>query len=229
MGVVQLFLLDVRRVEMRKISIVLILLMFGLLGAAQASDIFFEGFEDASGIIISGNASYWGIAPLSGTDTYPSYFIQGGSQSGNIFYGSNGYDSTATMTINLPDLTGYSDLRLIVSLAAPDGTRWESTHRDSLVILGTSGVIDSFLPYLQGSPLRSQVTPTELHYDFQDFEYIIDNSMESIIFTFASTSGNEVVGIDSVTIVGTPRGDLNGDGDCDGEDLRIFTKSYGAN
>ena len=84
------------------------------------------------------------------------------------------------------------------------------------------------MPYLQGSPLRSQVTPTELHYDFQDFEYIID-SMESIIFTFASTSDNEVVGIDSVTIVGTPRGDSDGGGDCDGEDLKIFTKSYGAN
>ena len=139
-------------------------------------------------------------APVS----IPSGFIQGGSQSGNIFYGSNGYDSTATMTINLPDLTGYKDLRLIVSLAAPDSTRWENTHRDSLIISGTSGVIDSFLPYLRGSPLQSQVFLTDLHYYFQDFEYIIDSSLESLTFNFASTSGNEVIGIDSVTIAGIP-------------------------
>ena len=185
---------------MKKIFI--IMMVFGIVGMAHADEIFFEGFDDSSGIIISGNASYWGIAPLEGTSSIPSGFIQGGSQSGNIFYGSNGYDSTATMTINLPDLSGYTDLRLIVSLAAPDSTRWENTHRDSLIISGTSGVIDSFLPYLRGSPLQSQVFLIELHYYFQDFEYIIDSSLESLTFNFASTSGNEVVGIDSVTITG---------------------------
>ena len=196
---------------MKKLFIAMML--FGIVGTAQADEIFFEGFDDSSGIIISGNASYWGIAPLEGTSSIPSDFIQGGSQSGNIFYGSNGYDSTATMTINLPDLTGYTDLRLIVSLAAPDSTRWENTHRDSLIISGTSGVIDSFLPYLRGSPLQSQVFLIDLHYYFQDFEYIIDSSLESLTFNFASTSGNEVIGIDSVTIVGNPipATEINGD------------------
>ena len=201
-----------KEVVMKKIFIAMML--FGIVGTAQADEIFFEGFDDSSGIIISGNASYWGIAPLEGTSSIPSGFIGGGSQSGFIFYGSNGYDSTATMTINLPDLTGYKDLRLILSLAAPDGARWENTHRDSLIISGTSGVIDSFLPYLRGSPLRSQVYQTDLHYYFQDFEYVIDSSLESLTFNFASTAGNEVIGIDSVTIIGIPpdtevKGDLS--------------------
>ena len=195
-------------------KIFFVVMLFGIVGSAQADEIFFEGFDDSSGLIISGNASYWGIAPIEGTASLPSYFIQGGSQSGNIFYGANGYDSTATMTINLPDLSGYTDLELLLSLAAPDSTRWENTHRDSLIISGSSGVIDSFLPYLRGSPLRSQVYQTELHYYFQDFEYDIDNSLEFLTFNFASTAGNENVGIDSITISGNPvateiKGDLS--------------------
>jgi hypothetical protein len=93
-----------------------------------------EDFEDASGFEIGGGfAHYWGVAPLSGTLDFPSYFLQGGSQSGDIFYGSFAKGRTGdpppTMTISVPDLAGYTDLLLTVALAAPDGTRWESTHR----------------------------------------------------------------------------------------------------
>jgi hypothetical protein len=150
-------------------------------------------------------AAYWGIAPLSGTPSIPSYFVQGGNQSGNIFYGSFAKDQEpypATMTISLPDLTGYTDLLLSVSLAAPDGTRWESSHRDSLVISGTAGMIDSFLPLSRGSPLRSQLWSIDLHYEFQDFTYLIDNDLTSLTFAFASTDYDEVIGIDSVSITG---------------------------
>jgi hypothetical protein len=175
--------------------------------SATETTVFFEGFEDSSGFTVGGgSAAYWGVAPLSGTPSIPSLFVQGGSQSGNIFYGSFAKESDApasTMTITLPDLTGYTDLQLIVALAAPDGTRWESSHRDSLFISGTTGLIDSFLPAIRGAPLTSQVHSVDLHYQFQDFEYAIDSSLNSLTFTFASTAYDEVIGIDSVRITGT--------------------------
>jgi len=108
------------------------------------------------------------------------------------------------MTISLPDLAEYTNLQLSVALAAPDGTRWESTNRDSLIISGTTGLIDSFLPVSRGAPLRSQVWSIDLHYEFQDFSYVIDNSMTLLTFAFVSTAYNEVIGIDSVSITGTP-------------------------
>jgi len=127
----------------------MVLVCFAI-NSARADLVLFEGFEDSSGFTIGGGgAAYWGVAPLSGTPSIPSYFVQGGSQSGNIFYGSfaKEYQDSppATMTISLPDLTWYTDLLLTVALAAPDGTQWESTHRDSLIISGTTGLIDSFL------------------------------------------------------------------------------------
>jgi hypothetical protein len=171
--------------------------------------VLFEDFEDSSGFTIGGGgAAYWGIAPLSG-NSY-SYFVQGGSQSGNIFYGSFAKESgvpASSMTIDLPDLTPdsnwYTDLQLTVSLAATEGNRWEITHRDSLIISGTTGVIDSFLPLGYSSPLTSQVYSTDLRWEFQDFQYSIDSSLTSLTFAFASTAGVEVVGIDSVSITGT--------------------------
>jgi hypothetical protein len=191
----------------RIIFILAIVLLFFTTESVQAGIIFFEGFEDSSGFTIGGGgAAYWGIAPISGTPSIPSYFVQGGSQSGNIFYGSFAKEyqdaPPATMTISIPDLTGYTDLLLSVSLAAPDGTRWESSHRDSLVISGTTGVIDSFLPISRGSPLRSQVWSIDLHYEFQDFKYLIENDLTSLTFAFASTDYDEVIGIDSVSITG---------------------------
>lgn len=174
--------------------------------------LFEENFEDSDGYTRGGNYDrswiYWDIAPLGGTASVPSNFIQGGSQSGNIFYGSFGKDFSEnlspTMTINLPDLSGYTNLHLVVSLAAADTSRtsWEITHRDSLIINGNTGVIDSFLPFSAVSNLRSQINPTDLHYDFQNFEYPIDSSLNAITFTFASTAADEVVGIDSVKIIG---------------------------
>ena len=164
--------------------------------------ILFEDFEDTSRLTISGSARYWGVASLSGTLSFPSQFAQGGSQSGKIFYGINGYNKP-TMTISLPALTGYTNLQMTVALAAPDGTRWESSHRDSLIISGTTGLIDSFLPISRGAPLQSQIHhPTVLHYEFQDFNYTIDSSMVSLTFTFESTANDEVIGIDSVRITG---------------------------
>ena len=200
----------------RLIFILAIVLLFFTIESVQADLIFFEGFEDSSGFTIGGGggdywgdapAAYWGVAPLSGTPSIPSYFVQGGSQSGNIFYGSFAMDqapppSPATMTISLPDLTKYIDLLLTVSLAAPDGTRWESTHRDSFLISGTTGLIDSFLPASRGAPLTSQMYSIDLHYVFQDFAYPIDNDLASLTFAFASTDYDEVIGIDSVNITG---------------------------
>lgn len=182
-------------------------LLFFTTESVRADLVFFEDFEDSTGFTIGGGgAAYWWIAPLNGTPSIPSYFVQGGSQSGNIFYGSFAKEyqdaPPATMTISLPDLTGHTDLLLSVSLAAPDGTRWESTHRDSLVISGTTGVIDSFLPISRGSPLHSQVWSIDLHYEFQDFTYLIDNDLTSLTFAFASTDYDEVIGIDSVSITG---------------------------
>ena len=80
--------------------------------------IFFEDFEDSSGFTIGGGGGYyWGIADLSGYGLAPSNFVQGGGQSGMIFYGSyvKEYEGSpaATMTIILPDLTGYTDLQVI--------------------------------------------------------------------------------------------------------------------
>jgi hypothetical protein len=182
--------------------------------SANETTVFFEGFEDSSGFTLSGGYEhywiYWDIAPLSGTASVPSNFVQGGSQSGNIFYGSFAKASAAggpeepspTMTITLPDLTRYTDLRLIVALAAPEGI-WESSHRDSLYIDGTAGRIDSFLPPARPSSLRSQIHSRDLLLGFQDFEYVIDSSFNSLTFTFASTDYPEVIGIDSVRITGT--------------------------
>jgi hypothetical protein len=71
------------------------------------------------------------------------------------------------------------------------------------LITGTTGTIDGFLPEIRDAPLTSQVYSADLHYEFQDFSYPIESGLESLTFTFASTSGDEVVGIDSVRITGS--------------------------
>ena len=221
---------------MKKICVTLFAVVFFLLtitGIVHAEVVLFEDFEDSSGFTIGGGYShYWDIAPLGGAPSMPcpSFFVQGGSQSGMIFFGSFAKEyigsPAPTMAITLPDLTGYTNLKLTVSLAAPDGTRpeygtrFECTHRDSLhIIKGTPTIvdcsnagcmpvtdaIDSFLPVCYSSALQSQVYPgTYLHYQFQDFTYDIDSSLTSITFAFASTDYDEVIGIDSVTITGDP-------------------------
>ena len=166
-----------------------------------AEAILFEDFEDPAGFRARGNASYWGIAPLTGTRNYPSRFAVGGHQSGKIFYGAQGYDSSATMTIEFPDLTTYTDLRLTVSLAAPTGV-WEGSQKDSLIISGSSGTIDSFLPSGNRAALTSRVHLRNLGFEFQDFTYAIESSLESLTFRFASTGDDETIGIDSVMITG---------------------------
>lgn len=191
----------------RRILVLAIVLVCFAMNSVRADMVLFEGFDDSSGFTIGGgSAGYWGIAPLSGVPPWPSFFVQGGSQSGNIFHGAFAKESGApasTMTISLPDLTWYTDLELTVALAATEGNRWENTHRDSLIISGTTGVIDSFLPLGYSSPLTSQVYSTDLLWKFQDYQYAIDNSLTSLTFAFASTAGVEVVGIDSVSITGT--------------------------
>lgn len=185
--------------------------VFTIAGIAQSGIILFEDFEDSSGFTLGGGYAhswiYWGIAPLAGTATVPSNFIQGGSQSGNIFYGSFGKASgepSPTMTISLPDMTGYTNLYLTMSLAAPEGI-WENSHRDSLYINGNTGSIDSFLPTaLRHGYLQSQTYSSNLLLEFQDFGYTIDSGLNSLIFTFASTDYPEVIGIDSVRITGDP-------------------------
>ena len=52
--------------------------------------------------------------------------------------------------------------------------------------------------------LRSQVHSIDLHPQFQDFDYTIDSSLNSLTFAFASTDYPEMIGIDSVTITGDP-------------------------
>jgi hypothetical protein len=190
---------------------------------------FFEGFDNSSGFTtVANGALYWGVAPLAGSASIPSQFLQGSSsQSGPIFYGSAAKEyqgaPAATMTIALPDLTNYTNLQLTVSLAAPEGV-WEPTHRDSLRIIGATtllppevdctnsngclpvpGEIDVFLPPSYPAALRSQVHSVDLHPEFQDFEYTIDSNLKSITFAFASTALDEVVGIDSVRITGELR------------------------
>jgi hypothetical protein len=164
---------------------------------------------------------------LGGTDAIPSNFVQGGSQDGNIFYGSlakaggGAGQPVTTMTIVLPDLSGYENLELRVDLAAPEGI-WEYTHRDSLHIIGGTttvppelfcnaagclpvpGAIDSFLPDAYGGNLQSQMYSSDLNLVFQDYGYAIDSSLRSITFAFASSAGEEIVGIDSLRIIGDP-------------------------
>jgi hypothetical protein len=188
----------------------------------------YENFEDSYWFTIGGGgAVYWGIAPLSGIVSHPSQFSQGSSsQSGKIIYGlvAKQYAGSpaATITIPLPDLSGYTNLKFIVALAGADNNIWENTHRDSLHIVGATtsspvevnclvagctpgtGVIDSFLPLGHGAPLTSQIFSTYLHPQFHDFEYVIDSSLKSITFAFASTGYDEVIGIDSVRITGDP-------------------------
>lgn len=140
---------------MRKLTVFLfvMVLVFALVGMAKAEVILFEDFEDSSGFTLAGCVPlYWGIAPLSGTASYPSHFRQGSSsQDGNIFYGSNAKEHSdspaATMTIVLPDLSVYTNLELTVALAAaeyedlvPDRGIFEPTHRDSLHIIGATTI-----------------------------------------------------------------------------------------
>jgi hypothetical protein len=124
--------------------------VFGMVEPVRALTILFEDFEDSSGFTLAAVGSYWNIAPLTGTASYPSQFRQGGSsQDGNIFYGSNAKEASdspaATMTIVLPDLSIYTNLELNVALAAaeyenldPDRGIFEPTHRDSLHIIGAT-------------------------------------------------------------------------------------------
>jgi len=149
------------------------------------------------------------------------------SQCGTIFYGSRAKESdsapAATVTIGLPDLSGYKDVRLTLALAAFPNV-WETSHRDSLRIIGglegtpvpivdcslangcldVPGTIDKFLPAYYGGPLRSQVHGADLVFEFQDLEYAIDNNLRSLTFAFASTDYAELVGIDSVKLTGEP-------------------------
>ncbi len=171
--------------------------------------ILFEDFEDSSGFTIGGSYEpYWGIAPLGGTGSVPSQFVQGGGQSGNIFYSSSETDSRRTMTINLPTLTGYTNLQMTVALAASEET-WGHLYRDSLYITRETGSIDNFLPtaVIHGY-LRSQIHSTDLLLQFQDFVYTIDSSMVSLTFTFACSTHDDypyypgIIGIDSVRITG---------------------------
>ena len=174
-----------------------------LAAAAQADVHYFaENFEDIDGLVIEGNASYWGIAPVIGTEAYPSPFSAGGRQSGKIWYGVNGYDSTARMTIALPEMAGCDILELSVALAAPGHMTWESTHRDSLHLWCETGPIDSFLPTLRGSPLRSGLHGIDLSPVFQEFRYTLPHGIRSLTFAFASTALNEVIGIDSLCVTG---------------------------
>ena len=214
---------------MKKILVFLcaMLLVFAITGMAKAEVILYEDFEDSSGFTISGgSAAHWGIAPLTGTN-----FTQGGSQDGNIFFGSfakdyfdDSYDLSlqSLMTISIPDLTDYTNLELTVAIASVEGV-FETTHRDSLhIINGTSGgdcsagpgcmpvtgAIDNFLPIVYGDDLWSNVHSRDLGLQFQDFVYTIDSSLESLTFAFSSTDYPEVVGIDSVKITGDPLSEL---------------------
>jgi len=200
-------------------------------GMAKAEIIFVENFNDSSGFTVAGTVPrYWDIAPLAGTALYPSQFTQGASsQDGSIFFGSFAKQSppspAATMTIILPDLSGYTNLQLTVALAAADRI-WEPTHRDSFHIIGDIFVpppgtgcgtgcppgvetIDSFLPITYPDFLQSEVHSLPLRHEFQDFTYSIDSSLEALTFAFASTASVEVIGIDSVVITGAP--DTDGD------------------
>jgi hypothetical protein len=210
---------------MKKLVVTLYVLfvVFAMVGPVKANIILLENFDNSSGFTISGgSAAHWGISPLTGTT-----FTQGGSQDGNIFYGSfakdyfdASYDPSlqSLMTISIPDLTGYTNLTLTVSLAAAEGI-WEPTHRDSLHIINgiaggdctygagcmpVTGAIDSFLPSSYPDFLRSTVHPIALGFQFQDIEYTIDSSLESLTFAFSSTDYPEIIGIDSVKISGDP-------------------------
>ena len=220
---------------MKKLSVFLFAVgfLFTFAGMARADSLLFVDFENSSAYTIAGGwAAYWGPAPLEGTAVYPSLFEPGSSsQSGTIFYGTLAreyrFAPAATLTIALPDLSGYTNLKLTVALAAAAGYVWEDSHRDSLHILGGTetsppvvncnmdagclplpplGVpIDSFLPVPRPGNLQSQVyAPVFLAPVFRDFEYPIESSLKAITFAFASTGGNEVVGIDSVRITGDP-------------------------
>jgi len=214
-----------------RLPIPVVLLAVLLLGSVPvyAETILFVDFEDPSAFTLSGGYErswiYWGIAPLNGTATVSSNFVQGGSQDGNIFYGSYAreyrFAPAAAMTIPLPDLSKYTNIRLTVALAAAEGI-WEPTHRDSLHIIGSTttvppvvdcpgggclpvtGAIDSFIPPAYPASLRSQVYSIDLLTEFQDFGYPIDSSLKSLTFAFASTDYPELAGIDSVIITGDP-------------------------
>jgi hypothetical protein len=188
---------------------------------------FFNLADPTALTIGGGGAAFWDLAPLSGTPFLPSQFVQGGSAFGTIFYGSwakvGPSSPAATMTIGLPDLSGYENVRLTVALAAYPGI-WETSHRDSLRIIGGTegspvpivdcslangcvdvpGTIDKFRPPYYGASLRSQVHGADLVFEFQDLEYAIDNDLRSLTFAFASTDYPELVGIDSVKITGEP-------------------------
>ena len=189
---------------------------------------FFNFADPTTFAINGGGAAYWDLAPMSGPQWLQSHFMQGSSsQSGTIFYGSRAKESdsapAATVTIGLPDLSGYKNVRLTLALAAFPNV-WETSHRDSLRIIGglegtpvpivdcslangcldVPGTIDKFLPAYYGGPLRSQVHGADLVFEFQDLEYAIDNNLRSLTFAFASTDYAELVGIDSVKLTGEP-------------------------
>jgi hypothetical protein len=198
---------------MRKLLLSLFVATFVsvVVGVAHAELILFEDFEDSTGFTIGGGVPhswiYWGIAPINGTASVPSNFVQGGNQSGNIFFGSFAKaigEPSPTMTINLPDLSGYTGIFLNVSIAAPEAI-WENSHRDSLHITGDTNPIDSFLPTaFRRSFLHSKVHSQNLLLQFQDFGYAINSDISSLTFTFASTDYPEIIGIDSVRITGNP-------------------------
>ena len=209
-----------------------VILLLAETGVARAGTILLVDFSSSAGFTIGSPTAYgyWGLAPLGGTTAISSGFVQGGSQSGDIFFGSWGENELSppegstdwwvpvTITIDVPDLTRYIDLQLTVSLAASDETQgvlWEKSHRDSLIIWGTTGAatheIDRFRPISgssveYGSRLYSGEFGTSLGVTFQDYVYDIKpnlHGMNSLTFGFASSDWPEKIGIDSIRITGT--------------------------
>ena len=85
------------------------------------------------------------------------------------------------------------------------GTSISPPYVDCSILAGclpVTGAIDSFLPPTYPASLRSQAHSIDLRPQFQDFEYPIDSSLKSVTFAFASTDYPEMIGIDSVRIMG---------------------------
>jgi hypothetical protein len=192
----------------KKFSVFLcsVALIFTFSGTARPDLILFGDFEDSSAFGTEGSsATYWGLLHFSGIDTYSPHFTSRGRHPGSVFYGAKANNSTnaTTITISLPELTRYTNLHLTVALVTKQEQR-EEGQIDGFIMSGI-GPVDNFLPGgSSGAYLQSQVQPVELFFSFRGLTHFVDGSSKSLVFAFRNTWEDEVTGISSVRITGSP-------------------------
>ncbi len=192
--------------------------------SAQAVTIFMEDFEDttlATGFGTNYDAIDFTQAPANG---YFWGYTDGGSALGywnSQFTARNQLgNQKPAISVDLGnlgiDLTGYTDLELVVSIRTPGegdsgteyGFEWiPPRNKDRLIVNATANSTEEELASFQGpdgesGPLSDGTTTLDDTYQFVSFN--LDSETTSISLQFDTDSIEEIIRIGSIEITGEP-------------------------